>query len=225
LLHGSVMIGLNSGNTWKTRIEAALVSDIETAYLTTACRAERVQVTGDLIGRRYSEVSVISTDKTDWIIRSGAGIWHPLKIRFSEALHYGEFQGGTNVSCPEVNVRMLTFGEVYDDISMQVRYNHQGEAFEIICPCRYTNFANPEHTAPDQKNYVQPISGYVLFKNNQRYYQAYVVAHIVEDGNTNCEVVLRVPEFVMDLKRNVGGFLTSVLRNLFLAHQKYASNR
>jgi hypothetical protein len=224
LLHGSVTIGLNLDNTWKTNIEAVLISEFEKAFLTTECRAESIRAKGDLIGSRYSEVSVIATTKTDWVIRSGAGTWHPLKIRFSEGLHYQEFTSGTHVFCPDVNVRALTFRETYDDVSfedadhdifMRIKYSHQGEDLEIICPCRYTNFANPAYSAPGQKKYVQPISGYVLFKHDQKYHQAYVVAHIDEDGNANCEAVLRTPAYIMDLKRNIGGFCTFVLRNLF----------
>jgi hypothetical protein len=224
LLHGTVTVGLNSRNTWKTRIEAILVSGNEKAFLATECRAESVLPEGDLVGRRYSEVSVISTTDKDWIIRSGAGIWHPLRLQFSRQLHYGEFQGGTKVTCPEKDIKTLSFALYYDDVStdgsdhdifMRVKYIHQGEKFEIVCPCRYTNYATPADTKPKNKKYVQPISGYVLFKHDQKYHQAYVLAHVNEDGNTNCEVVLRVPAFIMDLKQNVGGILTSVLRKLF----------
>lgn len=226
LMHGSITIGLNSdsGNAWKTYIEAALIADDEKAFLATNCRAEHVREKGDLIGRRFSEVSVISTSNKDWIIRSGTGIWHPFRRRISEKLHYGEIFGGTNVYCPEVDVRTLTFEELYEDVSnadrdnniyMRVTYIYDGRNFEIFCPCRYINYANSPRQTAEKKKYVQPISGYVLFKHNQRYHQAYIVAYVDNNGTRNCEVVLRVPEYIMNLKRKVGGVSISILNKIF----------
>lgn len=223
LRHGSITIGVNSGNSWKTHIESVLSSEKCRAFLATDCRAEFVAEKGDLIGRRYSEVSVISTTDKDYIIRAGTGIWHPFKKTLSEGLHYGEFGGGTRVSCQDVDVKMLSFSEFYEDVIvvsndnnlyMKISYVHEGVRFEIVCPCRYTNFLNPEKTQGMRK-YVQPISGYVLFEHNGRYHQAYIVAYVDETGTKNCEVVLRVPKYIMDLKQKVGGMSTSVLSMIF----------
>lgn len=224
LMNGSMTMGLNIDNAWKTYIEAALFSDKEKAFLSTNCRVEHIRESGDLIGRRFAEFSVISTSNKDWIIRSGAGIWHPFHRKICERIHYQETLIGTEVFCKDVDVIIMTFEKLYEYLTdrkndnhlyMKIAYVYNEEYFEIICPCRYTNYANSTLHKENGKKYIQPISGYVLFKHDNKYYHAYVVAYVDDSGTRNCEVVLRVPSYLIDLKRKVGGVSISILSKIF----------
>lgn len=201
-------MGLESPNRWQTRINAALLSAAGSAFLATECRAEHVG-DGSLISPRVSEVNTICAPDGDFIVRAGGGIWHPFRRRLSEGLHFQSYSGGTRVDAPERSVEVIGFARLLDELAqnrsralfMAIDYEWEGAAYRMVCPSRYINFPGPDA----ESLYLQPMSGPVLFRAGGRYQLGYVVARLDENSTIRCEIVLRVPCRITELKLAIGG--------------------
>ena len=194
--NGFMMLNHNTANLWQTRVEAVLVKEAggdsrdssddqdKYSYLSHECRAEDVSEDPFREGD-YLYVGV-STYSGDCLFGNGSSLRRKspkFQMRGTNNQHF--------VNCEEVNAKFISFDEVLRNLQSdcsygfrrlytELIYTHLGVTYRLYTPCRYLNFPNPEL---EKKKYLQPISGYVLFEEEEQFYLAYVVAHIA-DGET-----------------------------------------
>jgi hypothetical protein len=223
LENGFIILNYDTDNRWVTRVEASLKRErpggvSEYAYLSHECRAENVGE--DPFGHGDAFFLGISTWSGNFLMGGGSSI-----LKKSPKYQTRRTERRYLVSCEDRAVRPLTFDEVlsnvqddcrrgYNQIFSEVSYTYLGARYSICTPCRYLNFPPREL---EGKGYLQPISGHVLFEEEERFYLAYVVAY-VEEGVTK-SIQFRVVEQT-DVFRTVPGLgrrrklLASLLRKL-----------
>lgn len=223
-LKDGYVLSTKDDNSWQTFIESVLVRNgTDEAFLTTECRVEFMDGKHPIFGHRYADIRVIKGWDADYFLRLGAGIHHPFRPAVSRELHLGDVTGmvGVEVVSRKRLVRVWSVEEIHRALRagtadnwffMRLNYRVDGADYEMICPCRYTNFSTPARQGHD---YVQPISGPVLFADAKGYHVAYVAAHLRLDGNVVAEAIKCVPTYVLDAKLGVGGRAVRLLRALF----------
>lgn len=82
---------------------------------------------------------------------------------------------------------------------MKVDYEFNGENWAVYSPACYVNYPNPNGNTDE---YLQPISGYTLFYNGERFVTSYVACYM-ENGKTHIEFIAREPANFFDLKLGV----------------------
>jgi hypothetical protein len=205
-------------NIWQTFIECMLIrNETDKAFLATNCRAESVSDEIPIFGGRQADVSIVKGWDENHIIRAGAGIYYPFRSYLSETAHYWEYNGGVKVVGKERPVKVWTVEEVlkvlregYDNnfFYWSIKYDYNGYSYELITLCKYINFpANQEDSG-----YIQPISGYVLFEDQDTFFIAYVSAHIKSDRKISVEILKRKPIYLFDTKVDRVSYYTRLLR-------------
>ena len=191
LADGHIILNHNTDNRWQTRIEAVLTrqvagreEDEQYSYLSHECRSE--DVSEDPFQHEDSEYLGISTWDGNYILGAGSSLFRKnpkFYPRKTDNIHL--------VTCPPRQATFLNFDDVLDSLqtdckngytNLYVKFEYQiGKSkYKIYTPCRYLNFPNPRKQL---KRYLQPICGYVLFEQDDKFYLAYVVAYI-EAGAT-----------------------------------------
>ena len=194
LQDGYIILNDDGSNRWWTGIQCVLArrthgdGDEQRAYLSHECRAESVTEdpfshTGD-----YEYVG-ITTWSGNYAIRSGHKLLgsDPSKPD-GAAPSYETIDMPMRVSTADRDVRPAPFDEVlqmlrsdfeggYRTMHMAITYRQQNHDYTLYVPCRYINFPHPNETT---KNYLQPISGYVVYERDERFFIAYVVCHIAD---------------------------------------------
>ena len=223
-LKDGYILSTRDGNSWQTFIESTLTKDGDKdAFLSTSCRVEFLSGKHPIFGHRYADIRVVKGWDADCYIRLGAGIHHPFRPFLSKALHHVEIQNHVEVVVVggkrekkiwplETFHRALREGTGDNWFFMSVKYRVDGHDYEMNCPCRYTNFSTAKHVGVD---YIQPISGPVLFEDATGFHIAYIATHVSLDGNVTAEIVKCVPTYIFDAKSGVGGKSIKFLRALF----------
>lgn len=199
LENGFIILNLDCANRWYTGIECVLArqapgeTDPQRAFLSQECRAELVNEDPYSHPGMYEYVA-ISTWDGNYALRSGpmlAGVRGPADgdtVRPDAS--YEKVEMRIAVTCPERDVRQIPFDELKQSLQtdfaagyrkpyMAISYWQGENAYTLVAPCRYINFPHP--TKAD-RSYLQPISGYVLYEKDGKFFTAYVVTYI-EDGN------------------------------------------
>ncbi|MEE2997914.1 MAG: hypothetical protein VX700_12305 [Pseudomonadota bacterium] len=223
-LKDGYILSTRDGNSWQTFIEATLTRNgCEDAYLSTACRVEFLNGQHPIFGHRFADVRVIKGWEQNHFMRLGAGIHHPFRPALSRELHNVciDDQVAVKVVARLRDTKIWSPTELHTELGsgppdnwffMRISYREGGHAYEMVCPCRYTNFSTPQHEGDD---YLQPISGPVLFEDAKGFHIAYVAAHVKMDGSVVAEVIKCVPTYIFDVKSGVGGVSIWALRTLF----------
>ena len=206
---GFAIVAKNGGNRWRTDIRSVLCQsqpngDDRVAYLTHECRAESVNPTSIFDGRLY-EFTVVASWDGIWFLRHGSYNFgfgrQPPETTYEASKH------AVSVSCPAVRIVPHTLDEVIQQFRgkaakryfLKVVYRFEGTAWTAYAPARYINF--PARDRPGR--YLQPISGYTLFHNGNRFVIAYVAAHI-RRGSCSIEFLAREPVGFLDTKIKTG---------------------
>ncbi len=161
------------------------------------------------------------------MIRSGPGLYHPFRKKAAERLHYTPAVEGY-VYAPKVNVKPISFKTLIDALCsepygrdnflyMNVAWQSEKAHYSLICPCRYINFPNPHK---EDKQYIQPISGKVLVEHKNRFYKAFVAAHVTEAGTVRTELCLEDSIPLFKTKKGISG-KSYIIMNLFTAPFRY----
>ena len=197
---GFMMMGYDGSNRWQTAVECVLARRVpgqaeeQYAYLSHECRAERV--CDDPFGHpgEYEYVG-ISTWAGNYAMRSGpalAGVRSaPRPGDDVKDFSYEQIAGKTAVFCDRNEAQRLSFEQVkhllqtdfedgYRKLYVAVSFRQGANEYTLYAPARYINFPHPTET---DRSYLQPISGYVLYEKDERFFTAYVVAYI-EEGQT-----------------------------------------
>ena len=207
LENGHLVIGSAQSNFWQTGVECVLARTIgqdekQYAWLSHECRAE--SVSPDIFGSHQNyEFVVIKAWNGHVCLRSGSSSYgfNPIQYFLNKAPEstYTTSDGeGVKTNCKMRKVRMLSFAEALDffqkededktnKIYMLIEYEIGSCKYELYAPCRYTNYPP---SLRDEK-YLQPISGYVLFEDRDKFYMSYVAAHIREDETKSVEFRVR----------------------------------
>lgn len=206
---GFAIVATNGGNRWRTDIRSVLCQsqpngDNRFAYLTHECRAESLNQTSIFDGRLY-EFAVVASWEGTRLLRHGSynfgfGRQPPETI-------YEASEHTVSVSCPAVRIVPHTLDEVIQQCRgkaakryfLKIVYRFEGMAWTAYAPARYINF--PARGRPGQ--YLQPISGYTLFHNGNRFVIAYVAAHLRRDS-CSIEFLAREPVGFLDTKIRTG---------------------
>lgn len=229
-LKDGYILSNKDGNSWQTFIEASLKKDgCEEAFLSTACRVEFLTGRHPIFGHRYADVRVVKGWHENFFMRLGAGIHHPFRPTLSSELHKVGIddqvdvrvvarQRPSKIWSPEEYHAQLSGGSLDNWYFMRLTYHLDQHTYEMACPCRYTNFSAP---AQNIDNYLQPISGPVLFEDTEGFHIAYVAAHVKMDGSVIAEVIKCAPTYIFDAKSGVGGMSIRILRSLFAPFKQW----
>lgn len=206
LINGYIINAADKANSWRTTIHSVLCKKgdqgaDEFAYLAHECRAENVSE--DIFDGRVYEFTHIATWLGNFSLRHGsycfgAGEKHSSSI-------YQKDDVENLVFCGTVGVTPLDFRDALDFVRsgdhcrlfMSVEYTFTGQRYQIFCPCRYINFPNSARTDDE---YLQPLSGYTLFFNGERFVVSYMGAHIREGKQHSVEFIAREPIGFLDTK-------------------------
>jgi hypothetical protein len=208
-------------NIWQTFIECMLIRNgTDKAFLATNCRAESVSGDGPIFGGRQTEVSIVKGWDKDYIIRAGAGIYYPFENELSEMAHYWQYDGGVNLVGEERPIKVWAVEDVLKVLRegcennffyWSIKYDYNGCNYELITLCKYINF--PAIQAKSE--YIQPISGYVIFEDQDRFCIAYICAHISNAGKISVEILKRKPIYLFDTKVGIASRYIRLLRSVF----------
>jgi len=242
VFYGFVINDINGANRWQTFIESCLIKNengIEKiAYLSTSALAEMVSP-NKIFGNKLCDGAIVNGWDQAMMLRSGAGLYHPFRLKKSEGRHrtVACSEGGvySSVYAPKTEVKFITFKELYkllcsapkqrdNFIYMLVSWkSDQNTQYSIICPCRYINFPNPNidvDTAaiiwPNKptEEYIQPISGSVLVEYRQRYHKAYVASHVTKTGMLHTELCIQDSISYFDTKRGISSKAMKIMKLL-----------
>ena len=226
LENGHMVMGAD--NLWQTGVECVLArthgdNEKQYAWLSHECRAE--SVSPDIFGTHGNyEFVVIKGWNGTVILRSGSYSYgfNPIRNFLGKAPEttHEISDIGVDVYCNTRKARVLSFGEALEffqkedenksnKIYMLVEYEIGSHKYELFAPCRYTNY--PQSTKNGK--YLQPISGYVLFEDQERFHLSYVAAHIREDGTKTVEFRVREMTSFINTK-NKGSRLYPVFKLL-----------
>ena len=203
LENGFIINGYDIPNRWRTNVECVLERrgegrDRQFSYLSNECRAE--SVSGTIFDGRLYESCVLTTWDGIFNLRHGSYThgFNPAKnaTRRMPESPYEDSGLTTFVRCAERPVHLLSFEEAFaffcdgpsNNIYMRVDYELGGFEYSLYAPCRYTNYPNVDLIS---ERYLQPISGYVIVELDDRFYMAYVAAHVKEDVTEATEFICR----------------------------------
>ena len=192
-------------NRWQTSVECVLSrtnshDEKQYAWLSHECRSEHLSP--HIFDDEYYEFVVVKGWNGTVYLRGGSYNYgfNPIKNFLGEAPQTTHENGdlGVEVYCKERKARKLGFDEALEffqkedenktnKIYMAVEYEKGSHKYELLAPCRYTNYP---HSSKNEK-YLQPISGYVLFEDQERFFLSYVAAHIRKDGTKSIEFRVR----------------------------------
>ncbi len=192
LHEGFIILNDNGSNRWWTGVECVLArrgnGAEQRACLSHECRAELVN--DDPFGHpgEYEYVA-ITTWSGNYAFRSGHKLVGSERSKPSDAAPTCEkIDMPLRVEGADRDVRPMPFDDVlrmlrsdfadgYRKVYMAIAYRQGGHEYTLYAPCRYINFPNPDK--PDVK-YLQPISGYVVYEQDEQFSIAYVVCHIAD---------------------------------------------
>ena len=219
LENGYMVIGagrIDGNNRWQTSVECILAringhNEKQYAWLSHECRSE--SVSPDIFDYQNYEFVVVKGWNGTVNLRSGSYNYgfNPIRNylgKVPETTH--EISDiGVEVYCKPRKAKVLGFDEALEffqkedesksnKIYMLVEYETGSHKYELYAPCRYTNY--PQSTKNGK--YFQPISGYVLFEDQERFYLSYVAAHIREDGTKAVEFRVREMTSFINTKNN-----------------------
>ena len=190
-------------NHWRAEVRSILcrTATSEMASLTHECRGENVESTNIFDGSIY-EFAAIKTWLGNYSIYSGSHNYGCSNALSERACHLDD-RLRIEIDCPLTNVHEFCFDEALKRLRnpvsgryfIKVNYLYRGESWVIYAPARFINF--PE--AETEHQYLQPISGYTLFYNGERFVITYVVAHIKKEA-CHIEFISREPLPFMETK-------------------------
>ncbi len=201
LKDGFIILNRTAPNRWWTGVECALLrtrsagpegGTEQWAYLSHECRAELVN--DDPFGHPgVYEYAAAHTWAGNVALRAGPGL---VGVRGpgsedvpAEAVAHEWVDMPIDVACPAREAQERSFDDVlltlrsdfadgHDKLHMAIAYRQGGHDYTLYTPCRYINFAHPD----EDRIYLQPISGLVLYERDERFYASYVVIYI-EQGH------------------------------------------
>lgn len=220
LERGRIVNGTAAPNAWCTAIQSVLEETVggvtQTAWLSQECRKENVPFAP---GGPGPEGGIVQKNApAEFLTFTRDGRFYQLlgsEIPFGTALAeryqrvplgrhfvfqpFGEEAWLSEVHCERRPIRLLAPEEVLAGLNartlgapeLYLRFSwREGEkAFTLYAPSRYVNFANRGH-APD--DYLQPISGYVLFRHDDLWLHGYLAVALRTDGAMLVELVAPV---------------------------------
>ncbi|MEO5336185.1 MAG: hypothetical protein H7841_04715 [Magnetospirillum sp. WYHS-4] len=214
LVSGRIVNGTGGANAWCTTIQAVLeeVRDgrRETAYLGHECRKENVPFAAGGAGPEGGIIQKNSPAEFLTFSRGGrfyqilgtetvfggdllAAYPHVRLGRHFVFQPHGEDDWVSRVHCPERPIRLATADAVMDglragglalgDLFLRFSWQEGATAHTLYAPSRYVNFG---------EDYLQPISGYVLFRHQDLWLHGYLACALKADGTRLCELVAPV---------------------------------
>ncbi len=230
LENGHISIGsgrVDENNRWQTGVECILsrtngYNEKQYAWLSHECRSE--SVSPNIFDRQNYEFVVVKGWSGTVCLRGGSYNYgfNPFRNFLGKApqITHENTDMGVEVYCKARKARELGFDEAVEffqkedvkksnKIYMLVEYEAGSYKYELYAPCRYTNYPD---SSKDGK-YLQPISGYVLFEDRERFHLSYVAAHIREDGTKTVEFRVREMTSFINTK-NKGSRLYPVFKLL-----------
>jgi len=199
-------MGHDSPNCWQTSVECVLVrggeGEGQRAYLSHECRKE--SVSPEIFSATNYEFVVIDTWNGIYNLRSGSFNYgfNPLanfRRRRPDCVYEKTAAIDVFVQCADREARFLEFDEALaffrardsgknNKVYLELAFDNGGHAYRLYAPCRYTNFP---HAEKGRGSYLQPITGYTLFEEGERFYVAYTAAHVTPEGTQSIEFCVR----------------------------------
>ncbi|HER25501.1 MAG TPA: hypothetical protein ENI69_00150 [Rhodospirillales bacterium] len=213
LKDGCIINGVFQKNSWTTEIQCVLVerqNGVEkNYYLSQECRKENLPFsTGSLGGLDC----IFQTDSChEFLTYTSDGRFYEL-INYESVFptvmreHYGAVDLGdsfllkettkegwcSEVLCSERKIKVLTFSDALKALTTRdvpirklflcVTWEDGGCEYRLYAPCRYVNYSNPGY---EKREYIQPISGYVLAPVSKGVYDRGYIACATSPGKDN----------------------------------------
>ncbi|TAN55802.1 MAG: hypothetical protein EPN26_04780 [Rhodospirillales bacterium] len=232
LLNGYLVNTFESFNRFQTDVECALLTTEADgrerfAYLSSLCRPESISPS-EIFNEMIYSFAMVTTEQGVFALRSGSSLisrnpFHPQR----PDSFFQTTQHKTHIVCPNVEVHEYSFDELLsylqgeapgknNHIYMRIEWQEGSRLRRLFTHCRYINFPNPERDHAqmwDEKpnypmhelRYIQPITGIVVYEENNIFVSAYVAAHVTAQGTARVEFCLRDSLSFFDLQRHERG--------------------
>ena len=206
----------NENNTVLLAIKSILLDVKENTYyyLTKECRAELIGVK-PFDHPAKSEICVIFDSNTNrWNIRD-----IPV-FKFDEfGSHYYEFIKDAKdeiliKNCDYNNINKKLKQRNLENLYTKFSYEYQNKEFIIFNKVEYLNFNGKKNK---EREYLQPIYGYVPFLKDNKIFISYVVRYLEKDKQGDLEFILRTNQKINRyLPFLSGGFIKRIIKRISL---------
>jgi hypothetical protein len=252
--NGYMINTYESYNRFQTYIECYLEIEVEgnktELFLSSACRPEAISGEEIFNGLLYT-FRVVRFGNDTYKMATGSSVCSQNPFA-TEPLSqfFVKMDSPSEIRCQRRAVNMLEFEQALalfhredieknNQIFMLVEWSDGPATYRLIAPCRYTNFPSPTRPhaglwldkpdyPPHSSEYLQPISGPVLFAREGKVDLAYVAAHVTNSDSTHIEFSLKRPISFFSLRREalngrfgpvLGWLSKSWLGRIFLVHE------
>jgi len=213
LKDGYIVNGVRQKNTWITEIQCVLVERRngmgKNYYLSQECRKENLPFSSGYLG---GVDCIFQTDSChEFLTYTSEGRFYEL-INYESVFptvmreHYGVVDMGdsfllkevtkegwcSEVLCSERKIEVLAFSDALKVLTarnvpirklfLRVTWEEDGREYRLYAPCRYVNYSNPGY---EKREYIQPISGYVLAPVSHGVYNRGYIACATSPGKDN----------------------------------------
>ena len=209
---GMLTFGTSAANAWSTEVLCAFGEktdeNTDFCFLSKECRSENIYFSAEKI-----EGKIFQTEKSEefvMVVRRGQASQMtnadlvllsqhmeaaadfdyvniaPTDMPSSFAVEANCPMSGMRIIPPEALIAGLRKGEIpVRKLFMRTRWTEGGRECQMVCPCRYVNFAS---TASDAIGYVQPISGLAMYRDaSERLRIGYIACALSVDGGVHIE--------------------------------------
>lgn len=200
---GYMVMGHDTPNRWRTKIECVLARisegrEAEYSYLSHECRAEALS--SKIFDSRNYEFVAVKTWNGVFYLRGGSYNYgfNPLKNlrkKTPECVYEKMPDSNIFVYCLQRSPRYLGFDEALtilqsetpsqqENLFIEVTFRQSGFNYTLYAPGRYINYPHPEL---GEDMFIQPISGFVLYEENDIVHISYVATHMRKSGVESVE--------------------------------------
>ena len=200
LYRSVAVLGCGSSNEWMASIESVYLDhgNAHFVLLTKNCQTENVSDRQKIFEGKRATFRELISERGNFVIRSGPGIYHPLNMAASEVSHYQEV-GQARTKMWKASIANLPFDvfrrKLLDDIAalnyLHIRFDWEedGTKKTLLTRSQYVNF-NRGLVDRVSFDFVQPICGEIGVEYEGRHRVAYIAALVGPDGVYQSELIL-----------------------------------
>lgn len=213
-----IYLNPNENNCWRVAIKSILLDVKENTYyyLTKECRAEIVGVKPFDHSAKSELCVVVDSNTNRWNIRD-----IPV-FKFNEfGSHYYQFRKDAKdeILIKNCDYKIIDFINInkrlkqrnLESLYTKFSYEYQNKEFIIFNKVEYLNFDGKKNK---EREYLQPIYGYVPFLKDNKIFISYVVRYLEKDRQGDLEFRLRSNKYIRNYKPIGVSFSTILLRKI-----------
>ena len=213
-----IYLNPNENNCWRVAIKSILLDVKENTYyyLTKECRAELVGVKPFDHPAKSELCVVVDSNTNRWNIRD-----IPV-FKFNEfGSHYYQFRKDAKdeILIKNCDYKIIDFNNInkrlkqrnLESLYTKFSYEYQNKEFIIFNKVEYLNFDNKKNK---EREYLQPIYGYVPFLKDNKIFISYVVRYLEKDKQGDLEFRLRTNQKINRYLPLSNNFIKRIIKKI-----------